>query len=211
MTLSLDDAHKQLQKHLNQENYHLATTLLSNRLLHHGYVATVELFRAVGGFEQAMGIWQACLSAIQGTPEGEIVHNVIDSPHGYHLLSSHASPGMNVTYTVGLWHHFWHPEIICVGLPAPVARLLLMLYGERVAHGCPPPLNEPISGGAIANSQVQFKVCSDAAKAEFLPRAVWFNGTQDFGAIQMIWQDPHQRWPWEDGFSAAEPQRLLLH
>jgi hypothetical protein len=210
MTLSREDARTRLQLHLEQESYYLATTLLSNRLLRHGYAATAELFKEVGGFEQAAGIWQACLTAIQGTPEGDIIANVLHSPYSCHMLSDLCDGGTNVTYTIGLWHNFWHPEIICVGLPATVARLQINLYAERIADGCPPPLNEPISGGAIATNQVQFKICSDEAKAQFLPKATWFNSGQNFSAIQMIWQDQQQRWPWEEGFSAIEPQPLLL-
>jgi len=210
MTLSCEDAVQRLQQHFEQESYYLAATLLSNRLVKHGYVATVELFKEAGGYEKAPGILQAALMAIKDSPEGEIIANALHSPYGCHLVSETPEEGLTITYTVGLWNSFWHPELVCVGLNPTVARLLVNLYVERVAEGTPPPLNEPISGGAIAQNQVLFQVCSDEAKAQYLPKAAWFNSGSRFSAIQMIWQDQQQRWPWDDGFTADEPQLLLV-
>jgi hypothetical protein len=187
MTLSCEDARQRLQQHFEQESYYLAATLLANRFIKHGYVATVELFKEAGGYELAPALLQSALMAIQNSPEGEIIANVLHSPYSCHLIS----------------------EIVCVGMAPSVARLLINLYAERVAEGTPPPLNEPISGGAIAQNQIIFQVCSDAAKQQHMPKATWFNSGSRFSAIQMIWQDQEQRWPWDEGFSAPEAQLLL--
>ncbi len=210
MTLSCEDAVQRLQQHFDQDSYYLAATLLSNRLIKHGYVATVELFKEAGGYEKAPGILQAALMAIKESQEGEIIVNALHSPFSCHLVSETPEDGPSITYTVGLWNSFWHPEMVCVGMNPMVARLLINLYAERVAEGTPPPLNEPVSGGAIAQNQVLFQVCSDEAKAQHMSKATWFNSGSSYSAIQMIWQDQQQRWPWDEGFTADEQQLLLV-
>lgn len=216
MTLNCEDARERLQQHLQQQRYYLAATLLANRLIKHGYVATVALFEAAGGYELAPGSLQAALQSIQGSPEGEIIAQVLHSPYGCCFVGDRTAAGLNTTYTVGLWNSFWHPEIICVGQPALVARLVLNLQAEQIAEGMPPVLNEPVAiGGSSPEpgesaSQVLFRPCGDGAKRLHMPKAVWFHGNGEFSAIQMIWPDHQQRWPWEEGVSAQDAQQLLV-
>lgn len=203
-----------LRSRLLHQDYYAATALLTHFLRRWGYVEAAELFKDAGGNALAPGIWQAAIASLRNGPEAAIIVNVLHSPKSCHLATVAAGREPNsppYTYSVGLWHNFWHPELISVGLPAPVAMRVLGFYAEQIARGRPPQTDVPLCGAVTGNTPIQFKVCGAAAKADYLHWATWFHSTVDYPVLQMIWQDQDNHWPWEPGFSPPEAQPLLLH
>ncbi len=204
-----------LRSRLQQKDYYQATTLLTNFIKRWGYVAAVQFFKDAEGNEQAPGVWQAALASLKNTSEEKIVTDVLSSSQNCHLMNvaaagDPANPGPPFTYTVGLWHTFWHPEMICIGLPAPVATQLLGFYTERIAEGKPPKTDVPLREQITDGYPVQFKVCRPEAKTQYMQWANWFNSTSDYPVVQLIWQDKNNRWPWDKGFHPPTAQPLLL-
>ena len=203
-----------LRSRLQQQDYYAATTLLTHFLRRWGYVEATELFKDVEGNRLAPGIWQAAIASLRSGPEQAIITDVLHSSLNCHLVTVAAGKKPQSpphTYSVGLWHNFWHPELIAVGLPSPIATGVLGFYAEQIVEGRPPQIDVPLCGAATGDTLIQFKVCSARAKAEYMLWSSWFNSTVDYPALQMVWQDRDKRWPWEPDFSPRAAQPLLTY
>ncbi len=204
-----------LRSRLLQKDYYPATTLLTNFLRKWGYVKAVELFKDANGHEIAPGVWNAALASLKHLPEEQVVLDVLNGDRNCHLVSVAASrdtrdPGPPFTYSVGLWHTFWHPEIICTGLPSPIASQLMNFYADQISIGQPPQTDTPLQEALTGGYELQFKICVPDAKTKYMHWATWFNSGTDYPVLQMVWQDKDCRWPWEDGFHPVEAQPLLI-
>lgn len=202
-----------LRSRLLQKDYYPATTLVTNFLRKWGYVAATELFREAEGNELAPGVWQAAIASLKHTPEEAIVLDALEGPDNCHLMSvevgcNPGQPGPAFSYTVGLWHNFSHPELICIGLGASAASSLLGFYVKRIASGKAPQTDLPLQD--IEGYAIQFKTCRPEAKTQYLYWATWFNSTPDYPVMQLVWQDQNSRWPWDDDFHPPAAQPLLL-
>ena len=102
-------------------------------------------------------------------------------------------------YSIGLYKTFKHPEIICFGLPPDVAHGIINDVADLIRQG-----------KTMHTYQTQDNIFKDS-KAEFLPvdernikdyfgAAINYYNTQSFPAIQLVWTDRNDKFPWEDNF-----------
>ncbi len=105
----------------------------------------------------------------------------------------------SVAYTVGLWKNYNHPELIAFGLTTKTLHSILNIGGELV------------KGGNTLKTGRDYNDFFDRGKAQIVqidPRnlkdyfgyAISFNRTSDFPALQLIWTDRNNKYPWETGF-----------
>lgn len=106
--------------------------------------------------------------------------------------------GCDWAYTMGLHRNFGHPELLVVGLEAPVAGAVLELLGQRVAAG------ERVDAGSqlLMDGGLEFQVRD--VDPLFASRGDWFVLGREVMAcwgerwptsLQLIWSDPAHGYP----------------
>jgi hypothetical protein len=99
-------------------------------------------------------------------------------------------------YTVGLWHHWAHPELIVFGLPAARADALLRTCGEAIRGG------RRFQPQELVDDLVhEYSLRTESVRSEhftqYLPYGRWYYRGPHFEALQLIWPDPDRRFPGE--------------
>lgn len=102
-------------------------------------------------------------------------------------------------YSVGLWQKYGHPEIICFGLPTKTLHLIINDVAEIVKKG------QKIETGKIYNqifqkSRAEFVTVDKRNIGDYFAMAINHYNNYDFPALQLIWTDRNDRFPWEADF-----------
>ncbi|MDD4968932.1 MAG: DUF4262 domain-containing protein [Paludibacter sp.] len=102
-------------------------------------------------------------------------------------------------YTIGLWKNYKHPEIIGFGLNTETLHIVLNDIAELVKSGQTietyknyPNIFE--SGKAVFISVDQKNL------TDYFGTAINLYNTENFPAIQLVWTDRNDRFPWETDF-----------
>lgn len=121
--------------------------------------------------------------------------------HGWHigyLESNGYTP--RFAFTIGLFTSYGHPEIICFGMHKKTLTAVLGHLAERVKAGEKMETGKPYTD-FLDGFPVQFVEVLKAHYPKHLGPAAWhYDDNPDFPALQMVWPDPEQKWPWEEGF-----------
>ena len=118
---------------------------------------------------------------------------------------------LSFSFTVGLFKTFDHPELVLFGLPDDAAHGLFSACVERVKQGA-----------VFADGQVRTDLLTHHSIAvfsidpsfyeEFLGSAIGYYDTLEFPALQLVWPDKANRFPWDSNFdSACEGLQKLLN
>ena len=141
----------------------------------------------------------------------KVIYNV--NTHGWHVtivIPGETNPGW--AYSVGLFHSFRHPEIVVFGLDGHLMYQLINHVG-REARGGGRFEPEQEYGDILERYRCTFRVVDTSWYQHVLVYATWFYNGVEFPALQLIWPDRHQRYPWESQFEprfhCAQP--LLYH
>jgi len=111
-------------------------------------------------------------------------------------------------YTVGLWKNYNHPEIISFGLTTKTLHLILNDAGEIAKAG------QRIEVGKnyddfFENSNTQFVNVDNRNITDYFGHAINFYDTINFPAIQLVWTDRNNKFPWdkdyEEDFEHRQP------
>ena len=120
-------------------------------------------------------------------------------PAGVHLqFEPHPTPLETCWYTVGLTGHDL-PELIVFGLPPDISRPALELLAADLIAG-----RRQIAAGQRADDVLEGHPVRFVAVTEpdrHLPVAAQFyagTGTT-VRALQIVWPDRYERWPWQTG------------
>jgi hypothetical protein len=105
----------------------------------------------------------------------------------------------SVAYTVGLWKKYHHPELIAFGLSTKTLHSILNIGGELVKSG-----NVLATGfdydDFIDGSKAQLIQVDNRNIRDYFGYAIWFNETNDFPALQIVWTDRNNNFPWNNNF-----------
>lgn len=132
--------------------------------------------------------------------------------YGCHLImigSDNYLPGF--VYSIGLYQKFTHPEIICFGLKTSVMATLINHAKDLLqAGGIILPgkyYNDFLEGYSI-----QFIEVNKEFYPDYFGYAGWFYGSNaGFPALQIVWPDKQNKFPWEEKFNPdLEFKQLLL-
>lgn len=129
--------------------------------------------------------------------------------HVVNVLPQEGTPGWS--FTIGFHHSFGHPELVVFGLAAELAHPVLNNVGEDIRRGQVYETEHEYSeilGGVLC----MFRSVQQRWYKPFLGYALWFYGHSAFPALQLIWPDKSQRFPWQQGFNPqwAHAQPLLF-
>jgi hypothetical protein len=102
-------------------------------------------------------------------------------------------------YTVGLWKNYNHPELIVFGLRSETLHSVLNTGGEIVKSGGQLLINKTYDD-FFENGPSQFLKVENNNIPDYFGFAIWFNNQDDFPALQLIWVDRNNRFPWELDF-----------
>jgi Domain of unknown function (DUF4262) len=94
---------------------------------------------------------------------------------------------LDYAYSIGLWHHFNHPEIIAFGSPEQVGEQLIDDIQALVKVGQPPPIRQTL-GQPAAEYPVQLQPIEDEQWIRhFLRGADWFYDQESFPVLELLW------------------------
>lgn len=102
-------------------------------------------------------------------------------------------------YTVGLWKNYKHPEIISFGLTTKTLHLILNDAGGIAKSGRTIEVDKNYDD-FFENSNTQFVNVDSRNIADYFGQAINFYKTIDFPAIQLVWTDRNNKFPWENDF-----------
>ncbi|WP_229070972.1 DUF4262 domain-containing protein [Actinoplanes sp. DH11] len=106
-------------------------------------------------------------------------------------------------YTIGLTGHD-HPELILFGMPPDLARPVLHdIAGDVIARRRTCTAGQ-FAGDVLGGHQAQFVAVSEPDR--HLPVAAQFYATTGTAvtALQIVWPDRYQRWPWQPGSRVSD-------
>lgn len=112
-------------------------------------------------------------------------------------------------YTIGLWKNYSHPEIISFGLSIQTLHLLLNDAAERVKSG--QTIQEQIIyDDYFEKGSVQYLRVNPRNIADYFGQAINLYTTEDFPALQLVWTDRQNRFPWERNYEQEFEYRQPL-
>jgi hypothetical protein len=122
--------------------------------------------------------------------------------YGWHVLKILGDEeGPPYAFSVGLFHTFKHPEIVIFGLDLNVMHQIINVLAEDISSG---KSFEPTLEYAdiLEGYRCTFEVVDPQWYSAFLGYAQWFYKSDAFPAVQCIWPDKQQRYPWQQNFES---------
>ena len=102
-------------------------------------------------------------------------------------------------YSIGLYEHYGHPEIILFGLDLEIMHRLINDAAKQIGQGHRYYERHRYED-LLEGYSCEFRTVSPDRYAGLLNYAIWYYNSPDFPVLQMIWPDPDGRFPWENGF-----------
>jgi len=121
--------------------------------------------------------------------------------YGCHVVQVSAGNGFpGWSFTIGLEELLGVPELIVIGLKDEVAHSLLNECAHRLQEGIRlgPRRRER---GLLSDVECEFRPVEKRWLKQTMGYAAWFYGGDDFQALQCVYPDLANRFPWEEGFS----------
>lgn len=112
-------------------------------------------------------------------------------------------------YSVGLWKNFKHPEIICFGLTTKNLHALINDVAELVKQGRTITTNKNYDD-FFDNSDTQFVNVDQSYFSYYFGAAINHYNTDQFPALQFVWTDRNNKFPWDDDFEEEFKYRQPL-
>ncbi len=115
------------------------------------------------------------------------------------VASSTSGYSPSFAYSVGLTKTYNHPELICFGLPSKLAHGIINDVAKMIKEG------EVIKSGEIyrnifKDSRAIFLRVDRRNIANYFGQALNFYEDENFEALQLVWTDRNDRFPWEEDF-----------
>lgn len=102
-------------------------------------------------------------------------------------------------YTVGLWKNYNHPEIISIGLTTKTLHLILNDAGEIAKTGQKIEIGKNYDDFS-ENNATQFIKVDSRNVSDYFGHAINYYQTTEFPAIQLVWTDRNNKFPWEKDY-----------
>jgi hypothetical protein len=102
-------------------------------------------------------------------------------------------------YSIGLFEHFKHPEIIIFGLNLETMHTLINDAAKQIQHGHAYASSQRYDD-LLKQYECEFRTVNPSRYDGFLNYGLWFYGGSQFPALQLVWPDREGRFPWELNF-----------
>jgi hypothetical protein len=145
------------------------------------------------------------MSPLNRVPEDEDEAKVLDDvrTYGWHVvLIEEDQEGPGFGFTVGLFQCYGHAEIVVFGLPLELTHAVLNGIGEDVKGGASFAAAQEYDE-ILEGYRCVFLTVDRTWYHEFLGYARWFYRGNEFPALQCVWPDKAQNYPWDPEFNAA--------
>jgi hypothetical protein len=125
-------------------------------------------------------------------------HNI--EKYGLQVMSIRASDYLpSFSYSIGLLESYRHPELICFGLSINLMHTLINDVAALIKQG------EKIEPGRnydniFANSVAQFVQVDAGNVPDYFKLALNYYQLDQIPAMQLVWTDRENRFPWDVGF-----------
>jgi hypothetical protein len=102
-------------------------------------------------------------------------------------------------YSIGLWKKYNHPEIICFGLPKDLGHAIINDVAEMIKNGDRIE-TEKTYFEIFKKNRAAFLKVDPENMDDYFGVAIRYFSSNDFPALQLIWTDRNDKFPWEQGF-----------
>jgi hypothetical protein len=102
----------------------------------------------------------------------------------------------NFAYTVGLWKNYNHPELISFGLSSETLHSILNIGGDIVKAGQKLHADRTYYDFFETGSAQLLNVDSRNI-VDYFGYAIWFNEKKKIPALQLVWTDRNDKFPWD--------------
>jgi hypothetical protein len=139
--------------------------------------------------------------------EDVVRHNVAE--YGCHVMKVAADDeGAGFAYSIGLTQTYGQPEVICFGLRDDVMHSMVNEMRDQMAGGVRFKDGDQVPG-LIEGYVCILKRTVRTLYREYFGYALWFYGGDNFEALQIVWPDKRNRYPWDAGYDAPSNQQPI--
>jgi hypothetical protein len=125
-------------------------------------------------------------------------HNI--EKYGLQVLSIRASMYLpSFSYSIGLLESYQHPELICFGLSTDLMHALINDVAALIKQGKKMETGKNYDN-IFANSDAQFVQVDFKNVPDYFKLALKYYKLDQIPALQLVWTDRENRFPWEMGF-----------
>jgi hypothetical protein len=131
-------------------------------------------------------------------PEQKVIDDV--AKYGFHIMNVMVDDEdkPEFSYTIGLYQTYKHPEIIIFGLEK-IRKNVISHLGKDVQSG-KVYLADELYDDILQDHKCTFRVVLREKFPEYFGWAMWYYDYHDFPAVQCVWPDKQQHFPWEPEF-----------
>jgi len=102
-------------------------------------------------------------------------------------------------YSIGLYKIYKHPEIICFGLSNDLVHAIINDVADLIKNGEKIELSKNYDN-IFKDSKAEFLKVDERNIDNYFGAAINFYETSKFPALQLVWTDRNDRFPWEENF-----------
>lgn len=102
-------------------------------------------------------------------------------------------------YSIGLWKKFEHPELISFGLTTKTLHAIINLAADIVRDGQTIETEKTYTD-FFETGKSEFVTVDKRNIRDYFGYAIDFYNTIDFPALQLVWTDRNNKFPWDEGF-----------
>jgi hypothetical protein len=102
-------------------------------------------------------------------------------------------------YSIGLWETYKHSEIICFGLPNDLGHAIINDVAEIIKQGLTLKINENYPD-IFKDSRAAFLKVDERNIENYFGVALEHYKDEKFDALQLVWTDRNDKFPWEENF-----------
>ena len=102
-------------------------------------------------------------------------------------------------YSIGLWEKYHQPELICFGLPEGLGHAIINDVAEMVKNGENIRANTDYTE-IFKDAKATFLEVDQRNIKDYFGAAINYYNNSDFQALQLIWTDRQNKYPWEESF-----------
>lgn len=116
------------------------------------------------------------------------------------ILITEDEEGPGFGYSIGLHRNYNHPEIIVFGLNHDVIARIINEFAERIRNGERCEVGKEYEGLLEGHNCVFREAPKDCYHEYFGYQMAFYEG-KNFPALQLVWPDKENKWPWEIDFN----------
>jgi hypothetical protein len=115
------------------------------------------------------------------------------------IMVNSTSYSPSFAYSIGLWETYKHPEIICFGLTNDLGHAIINDVAEMIKQGLKININENYAD-IFKDSRAEFLKVDERNIENYFGVALEHYKDDKFEALQLIWTDRNDKFPWEENF-----------